>query len=248
MEKSRMPRNVYEPLKTYFLKVNINCQGCKRKVKKTLRKVEGVYSVDIDTDQQAVIVRGNLDPEVLVKKLNRRGKHAELLFLSLNHKDHFGNHQASLNHDNRSLRNTHYNHLKNVPSNERQSHNHSSEEEMMMMMMANNMKPVMTNDADYFQMNDSSEDFQELLGEIPRRHNYEEEVNPNLMRDMKLGYSNAYPAAEAMNMMQMGGRRSDNMMMNERAFHGQMMNGPSPVPQFMNHEQFSSRQLNGFYY
>ncbi|CAH8302519.1 unnamed protein product [Eruca vesicaria subsp. sativa] len=238
MEKSRMPRNVYEPLKTYFLKVNINCHGCNRKVKKTLRKVEGVYSVDIDTDQQAVIVRGNLDPEILVKKLNRRGKYAELLFMSPIHKDQFGNHQAGLNHDNRSLRNAQYNfgnnHFNNVPSYERQSDGE-------MMMMANNMKPVMMNDADYFQMSDSSEDFQELFGETAQRHNYDEEA-----RNMELGYSNAYPAAETMNMHIPG--RSNNMMVNERAFHGQMMNGPSLVPQFMNQEQFSSRLLNGFYY
>nr|VDD12051.1 unnamed protein product [Brassica rapa] len=241
MEKSRMPRNVYEPLKvfmqqTYFLKVNINCHGCNRKVKKTLRKVEGVYSVDIDTDQQAVIVRGNLDPEILVTKLNRRGKYAELLFMSPFH----GNH-----HDNRSLRNAPYNfgnnHFNNVPSYERQS-----DGEMMKMMMANNMKPVMMNEADYFQMSDSSEDFQELFGETAQRHNYDEEVHPNLMRDMDLGYSNAYPAAETMNMHIPG--RSNNTMMNERSFHGQMMNGPSLVPQFMNQEQFSARQLNGFYY
>ncbi|KAJ4902310.1 Heavy metal transport/detoxification superfamily protein [Raphanus sativus] len=242
MERSRMPRNVYEPLKTYFLKVNINCHGCNRKVKKTLRKVEGVYSVDIDTDQQAVIVRGNLDPDILVKKLNRRGKYAELLFMSPIHMDQFGNHQAGLNYGNRSLRNAQYNfgnnHFNNVLSYERQSDGE--------MMMANNMKPVMMNDADYFQMSDSSEDFQELFGETAQRHNYDEEVRANMMRDMELGYSNAYPAAEAMNMHIPG--RSNNMMMNERAFHGQVMNGPSLVPQFMNQEQFNSRQLNGFYY
>lgn len=206
--------------------------------------VSGVYSVDIDTDQEAVIVRGNLDPEILVKRLNRRGKHAELLFLS---PSQFGNHQAGLNHDNRILRNTQYNlgnnHFNNVPSYERQSLNHQSEEEMMMAMM--NMKPVMMNDADYFQMSDSSEDFQELFGDIPRRHNYEE-VNPNLTRDMDLGYANAYPAAETMN-MHIGGR-PDNMIMNERGFRGQMMSGPSLVPQFMNNEQFNSRQLHGCYY
>ncbi|KAL1206994.1 Heavy metal-associated isoprenylated plant protein 34 [Cardamine amara subsp. amara] len=235
-----MPRNIYEPLKTYFLKVNINCQGCKMKVKKTLRKVEGVYSVDIDTDQQAVIVRGNLDPEVLVKTLNRRGKHAQLMFLTPYFKDQFGNHQAG---QNRSWMNTlgSNNMINNVPSYERHNLvNPQSDEEMM----TNMMKPVMMNDADYFQMNDSAEDFQELFGEIPRRgnnNNYEDVVNPNLMRDMELGYSNVYPAGETMN-MEIGGR-GDNMMVNERGFHGQMMNGPSLVPQSMNYEQFSTRPL-----
>lgn len=195
-----------------------------------------------------MIVRGNLDPEILVKKLNKRGKHAQLMFLTPYHKDqYFGNHQAGLNHDNRSLGNTQYNfgsNYNNVPSYERQSLNHQSDEEMMMMM---NMKPVMMRDEDYFEMSDSPEDFQELFGEIPQRHNNNyEEVKPNLMRDMDLGYSNAYPAAEAMN-MQIGGR-VNNMMVNERGFHGQMMNGPSLVPQSMNHEQFSSRPHHGFYY
>ncbi|VVB09127.1 unnamed protein product [Arabis nemorensis] len=235
MEKSRMPRNVYEPLKTYFLKVNINCQGCKMKVKKTLRKVEGVYSVDIDTDQQAVIVRGNLDPEILIKKLNRRGKHAQLLFMSPYHKNQFGDHQAG----NISLRNTQHNFGSNQFNNvSRQSLNHLSEEEM-----GNNMKPVMMNDADYFQMTNSSDNFQELFGESPRY----EEVNPNLMREMEFGYSNSYPATETMNMQVEG--RSDDMMMNGRGLRSQtMMNSPSLVPQYMNHEQFSSKQLHGFYY
>lgn len=205
--------------------------------------VSGVYSVDIDTDQQAVIVRGNLDPEILIKKLNRRGKHAQLLFMSPYHKNQFGDHQDG----NISLRNTQQNfgsnQFNNVPNYERQSLNLPSDEEMMMMA---NMKPVMMNDLDYFQMSNSSENFQELFGESPRRHNYED-VNPNLMRDMEFGYSNSYPATETMNMQVEG--RSDDMMMNGRGFRSQtMINGPSLVPQYMNQEQYSSKQLHGFYY
>ncbi|CAM8997595.1 unnamed protein product [Rhodiola kirilowii] len=65
-------------VQTCVLRVNIHCDGCKQKVKKTLQKVDGVYSVKIDSDQGKVTVSGNADPATLVKKLTKSGKHAEL--------------------------------------------------------------------------------------------------------------------------------------------------------------------------
>ncbi|CAM8997434.1 unnamed protein product [Rhodiola kirilowii] len=65
-------------VQTCVLRVNIHCDGCKQKVKKTLPKVDGVYSVKIDSDQGKVTVSGNADPATLVKKLTKSGKHAEL--------------------------------------------------------------------------------------------------------------------------------------------------------------------------
>lgn len=38
----------------------------------------GVYKVDIDAEQQKVTVTGNVDSTILIKKLVRLGKHAEL--------------------------------------------------------------------------------------------------------------------------------------------------------------------------
>ncbi|KAF9620975.1 hypothetical protein IFM89_015797 [Coptis chinensis] len=69
-----------EPLKyqTWVLKVSIHCEGCKRKVKKVLTSVEGVYNVAIDSQQHKVTVTGNVDGDALVKKLVKTGKHAEL--------------------------------------------------------------------------------------------------------------------------------------------------------------------------
>ncbi|KAG6645997.1 heavy metal-associated isoprenylated plant protein 35-like [Carya illinoinensis] len=64
--------------KTWVLKVSIHCEGCKRKVKKVLKNIEGVYKTDVDLKQQKVIVIGNLNPEILIKKLVKTGKHAEL--------------------------------------------------------------------------------------------------------------------------------------------------------------------------
>ncbi|KVH92400.1 Heavy metal-associated domain, HMA, partial [Cynara cardunculus var. scolymus] len=63
---------------TCVLKVNIHCHGCKNKVKKILKKVEGVYSVDVDAEQQKVEVSGNVDSTTLIKKLVKSGKYAEL--------------------------------------------------------------------------------------------------------------------------------------------------------------------------
>ncbi|CAL9097733.1 unnamed protein product [Musa textilis] len=66
-------------IQTCILKVNIHCDGCKKKVKKLLHKVDGVYTTSIDAEQGRVTVSGNVDPATLVKKLAKAGKHAELL-------------------------------------------------------------------------------------------------------------------------------------------------------------------------
>ncbi|KAL8217817.1 hypothetical protein R6Q57_021190 [Mikania cordata] len=63
---------------TCALKVNIHCDGCKNKVKKILKKIEGVYSVDLDPEKQKVNVYGNVEPNTLINKLVKSGKYAEL--------------------------------------------------------------------------------------------------------------------------------------------------------------------------
>ncbi|KAA8532590.1 hypothetical protein F0562_032594 [Nyssa sinensis] len=65
-------------IQTCVLKVNIHCDGCKQKVKKLLQRIEGVYQVNIDAEQQKVSVSGSVDSATLIKKLVRAGKHAEL--------------------------------------------------------------------------------------------------------------------------------------------------------------------------
>ncbi|KAF3432209.1 hypothetical protein FNV43_RR26948 [Rhamnella rubrinervis] len=65
-------------IQTCVLRVNIHCDGCKQKVKKLLQRIEGVYQVNIDSDQQKVTVSGCVDSATLIKKLVRAGKHAEL--------------------------------------------------------------------------------------------------------------------------------------------------------------------------
>ncbi|WCJ33520.1 Heavy metal transport/detoxification superfamily protein [Euphorbia peplus] len=65
-------------IQTCVLKVNIHCDGCKQKVKKLLQRIEGVYQVNIDGDQQKVTVSGSVDAATLIKKLGRAGKIAQL--------------------------------------------------------------------------------------------------------------------------------------------------------------------------
>ncbi|KAF5941470.1 hypothetical protein HYC85_019112 [Camellia sinensis] len=69
-----------EPLtyETWVLKVPIHCEGCKRKVKKVLQSIDGVYTTTIDSQQQKVTVTGNVKAETLIKKLIKTGKHAEI--------------------------------------------------------------------------------------------------------------------------------------------------------------------------
>ncbi|KAK9086436.1 hypothetical protein Syun_028830 [Stephania yunnanensis] len=72
-----------EPLKykTWVLRVSIHCEGCKRKVKKVLQNIEGVYTTTVDSQQNRVTVTGNIDAETLIKKLARAGKPAELVVI-----------------------------------------------------------------------------------------------------------------------------------------------------------------------
>ncbi|XP_042001750.1 heavy metal-associated isoprenylated plant protein 37-like [Salvia splendens] len=65
-------------IRTFVLRVNIHCEGCEQQVKKILQRIEGVYQVRIEAEQQRVSVSGNVDSATLVKKLMKSGKHAEL--------------------------------------------------------------------------------------------------------------------------------------------------------------------------
>ncbi|XP_042502950.1 heavy metal-associated isoprenylated plant protein 37-like [Macadamia integrifolia] len=65
-------------IQTCVLKVHIHCDGCRQEVKKLLQRIEGVFTVNIDAEQQKVTVSGTVDPATLIKKLIRAGKHAEI--------------------------------------------------------------------------------------------------------------------------------------------------------------------------
>ncbi|XP_071735598.1 heavy metal-associated isoprenylated plant protein 37-like [Rutidosis leptorrhynchoides] len=65
-------------IQTCTLRVNLHCDGCKHKVKKILQRIEGVYQVSIDAEQQKVTVSGSVASATLIKKLVKAGKHAEI--------------------------------------------------------------------------------------------------------------------------------------------------------------------------
>ncbi|KAG8085368.1 hypothetical protein GUJ93_ZPchr0010g9521 [Zizania palustris] len=64
---------------TLALRVSIHCQGCKKKVKKVLMRVEGVCKCDIDgrSNKATVAVTGKVSADTLIRKLRRAGKYAE---------------------------------------------------------------------------------------------------------------------------------------------------------------------------
>lgn len=63
---------------TWVLKVFIHCQGCKKKVKKVLQSIDGVYMTEIDAQQHKVTVTGSIEAQTLIKKLEKSGKYVEL--------------------------------------------------------------------------------------------------------------------------------------------------------------------------
>ncbi|KAK7380675.1 hypothetical protein VNO78_33190 [Psophocarpus tetragonolobus] len=69
-----------EHFKKIELKVSANCcEGCKRKVKKALRNLEGVVNINIDPLEPKITVFGKMNPHMLIKRLQKVGKHSELL-------------------------------------------------------------------------------------------------------------------------------------------------------------------------
>lgn len=67
-----------EPLQytTTALRVSIHCEGCKKKVKKVLHSIEGVYKVTVDAAQHKVTVTGSVEAAALVRRLHKAGKQA----------------------------------------------------------------------------------------------------------------------------------------------------------------------------
>jgi len=66
-------------IQSWILKIYCSCMGCKKKVKKVLQNINGVYTVSIDAAEQKVTVTGNVAfSDVLLKKLLASGKGTEL--------------------------------------------------------------------------------------------------------------------------------------------------------------------------
>ncbi|EPS65925.1 hypothetical protein M569_08856 [Genlisea aurea] len=66
-------------LQTVEIKIKMDCEGCERKVKKSVEGMKGVTSVEINPKQSKLTVVGYVDPDKVVSRVAfRTGKKAEL--------------------------------------------------------------------------------------------------------------------------------------------------------------------------
>nr|GMC76989.1 heavy metal-associated isoprenylated plant protein 6-like [Ipomoea batatas] len=65
---------------TFALKLKIHCNGCEKKLKQMLLKVQGVHSVRVDAKQGHVLITGTVDPPTILTMLEKLGRKAELLW------------------------------------------------------------------------------------------------------------------------------------------------------------------------
>ncbi|XP_050228706.1 heavy metal-associated isoprenylated plant protein 27 [Mercurialis annua] len=66
-------------LKTVEIKVKIDCEGCERKVRKSVEGMKGVTNVEIDPKQSKLTVTGYVDPNKVLRRVRyRTGKRADL--------------------------------------------------------------------------------------------------------------------------------------------------------------------------
>lgn len=66
-------------LQTVEIKVKIDCEGCERKVRRSVEGMKGVSSVQIEPKQNKLTVVGYVDPNKVVARVaHRTGKKAEL--------------------------------------------------------------------------------------------------------------------------------------------------------------------------
>ncbi|KAK1297159.1 Heavy metal-associated isoprenylated plant protein 26 [Acorus calamus] len=66
-------------LETVEIKVRIDCEGCERKIKRSVEGMKGVTQVEVDPKQNKLTVIGYVNPEKVVRRVRwRTGKKAEL--------------------------------------------------------------------------------------------------------------------------------------------------------------------------
>ncbi|KAJ4979129.1 hypothetical protein NE237_009909 [Protea cynaroides] len=59
------------------LHVHMDCEGCARRIRKAISKLEGVDSLEIDMDKQKVTVSGYVEQGRVLKVVRRTGRKAE---------------------------------------------------------------------------------------------------------------------------------------------------------------------------
>ncbi|KAF8768605.1 hypothetical protein HU200_007154 [Digitaria exilis] len=64
-------------LSTVEMNVHMDCDGCEKRVRKALSRLQGVSSVEIDMDRQKVTVTGYVDRREVLRAARRTGRAAE---------------------------------------------------------------------------------------------------------------------------------------------------------------------------
>ncbi|KQK10913.1 hypothetical protein BRADI_2g57040v3 [Brachypodium distachyon] len=65
---------------TVDLKVYMHCDACERSVRRTIKKIDSIETVEVDREENKVKVTGDFDTEKVLKKIKKTtGKKAEIL-------------------------------------------------------------------------------------------------------------------------------------------------------------------------
>ncbi|KAK1410377.1 hypothetical protein QVD17_36913 [Tagetes erecta] len=70
-------RSRRRPMQTVEIKVKMDCDGCERRVKNSVKSMKGVKTVEVNRKQSRVTVSGNVDPNKVLKNVKNTGKRAE---------------------------------------------------------------------------------------------------------------------------------------------------------------------------
>ncbi|KAJ8465378.1 hypothetical protein OPV22_027930 [Ensete ventricosum] len=74
----RQKTSTSDALSIVELMVHMDCEGCERRVRKAISKLNGVDAVEIDMDKQKVTVTGYVEERKVIKAVRRTGRKAEL--------------------------------------------------------------------------------------------------------------------------------------------------------------------------
>ncbi|KAL8160095.1 hypothetical protein V2J09_001632 [Rumex salicifolius] len=70
--------NRRKPLQTIEIEVNIDCNGCEKRIRKAILRMDGARSVEINREQGKVTVEGYVDANDVLQAVRRTGKGADL--------------------------------------------------------------------------------------------------------------------------------------------------------------------------
>ncbi|XP_030463706.2 heavy metal-associated isoprenylated plant protein 45 [Syzygium oleosum] len=70
-------KEISNALSIVELLVHMDCEGCEKRVRRAVSKIDGVDSVEVDMDSQKVTVTGYVDQRKVLKVVRRTGRKAE---------------------------------------------------------------------------------------------------------------------------------------------------------------------------